>query len=42
MKSEFALIDVDSKGEVSVANLKRVLNFDLKRNISDDLIEDMI
>lgn len=42
LKSHFKLLDVDGKGLVTLANLKRVLNFDLKLGVSDALIEDML
>ena len=42
LRSEFKLMDVDGKGEISISNLKRVLNYDLKLNISDQLIDDMM
>ncbi|TNV76012.1 hypothetical protein FGO68_gene13027 [Halteria grandinella] len=41
-KASFKLMDVDSKGFITVQNLKRVLNHELQLNISDQLLDDML
>ena len=35
-------MDVDSKGKLTTSNLKRVLNFELELDLSDELIQNMI
>ena len=35
-------MDVDSKGKLTASNLKRVLNFELGLDLSDELIQNMI
>jgi Ca2+-binding EF-hand superfamily protein len=43
LKAEFALMDVDGQGSVTLSNLKKVIHHDLKMNIDDErILEEML
>ena len=42
IKADFKVMDIDGKGRITFANLKRILNSELNMEVPDDVINDMM